>query len=1739
MRHKRGMVGVAFLLLAFFGISFAQAPSSSTRVVRAAAHDVSPPLRDTRWDLPPIMQLIVGNADYSREQLERLRHKLVKEGRLKAPGSHTVLPAHRKPAAMNPLARVHDSRAQRKGAAAQAESETTAVIGFDGLGYSTFDETGFFPTYARPDANAAVGLNYVVETVNSDFAVYDKSDGSLVMGPTSLGTLWTGFGTDCSGGQFTQLLHPVVLYDQLAQRWIISALVQGTSTWCVAISRTDDPTGEYYRYEFDGTLPPGSISDGVKMGVWSNAYYFAFNAFDGGSGQFAVAAFGALDRAAMLAGKDATMVIVGKTQAVYSELPADLDGFTPPPAGAPGLFMNYISPNLYGADAPYALALWAMHVDWNDPHATTLTGPTLIEVPPFNDLLCGGDSACIPEPTPGEPVESISDRLMYRLAYRNFGDHEALVVNQTVTANKDDNPPAAVRWYELDTSAPGAEDWSLKQSGTFDPTDGASRWLGSIAMDRTGDMALGYSLSGPDVSPSVAYTGRLAGDPAGTMTLPETMLAAGSGAQVNTFQQAWGGYSSMALDPDDDCTFWYTDEYYSGIANGKNWSSHISAFKFDACTPVPKGVLTGTVTDAAGGNPVKDASVTLEPGGALARTDESGNYRIELPAGDYTATSGSFGYADKAVSVTVTDGGTTTQNFSLAEAPSATLSGKVTDGSGHGYGLYARIGVTVPGIGQVVEVWTNPADGSYSVKLPKGFEYVLAVKTVLDGYRPAAATLTLSGNATENFALTVGAACTAPGYSFQLGGFGEDFNGNWPPQGWTIVNDVTGSPVIWNTNGYWQDRNITGGTGTAADVSSSKAWIFDGYNGHFDASLVTPPLAVTSLPADPVAVYKANYDHSFQDAFDLDISVDGAAWQNVLHWTKTHGTPYRGPGEKVKADIGAFIPAGASSIRLRWRYYDLAGGNDLSAQIDDVAIGACQPLPGGLIVGQVTDANTGAGITGGSVTDDKQDQAPLLAPTSQSGGLATGTYVLFAPPGDRALTVSAGEYTPGQAQVEAANNKVTAKDFALGAGMLSADPRNLDVHVVVNEQKQEALTLGNSGSADTHYTLLAINTPVPATHPQAMGPFAPTPRYSYGAYFPERFNCPQGQSDCRQSSEEKIASLREGSSAGSQQGDEIYEFPAGISFEGLVVNHDAGDLWLGSSVGNGGDGKAHRFLFDGTNTGDAIKITSVHGLYSSDMAFDGITGRFWQLTAEPPRGQSSFIYEIDPQTQVVTGERIEVPSPQRETGLAFNPVTNTWYAADFSSGTVYHFDSSGTLLDSFNFGKPINGLTYNPATGHLFVLAPFDSQAGSLHNFYVLDVKNHYALLRSFDIHPGIARWNPGVGFGHDCAGHLWVSDALNRNRIVREVESGETGWCSFKGISWLTLAPKLGTVAHGGSASVEVTFDGTGQKPFTSTQAYLKLVGNTPYPAPTIPITVHWDPQPVSLMVSGSASPTSIRKGDNLVYTLTVKNAQQDNHGTATETKLTYSLPQGVAFVSVSGGDGVSCVAPSASAGGTPGVLACDLGTLDQGAAKTVTITVRAEQAGKLTSHFEVTAREPNDSDKSTLVIATTVIGTADVSIKAENATIPMGTSGTLHLSIGNAGPDPATDVVLKLTAGANLKLQSATSDRGACTLAGTNGLSCAIGEIAAGGKVGITAAIFGIAAGSATVTAQAITSAEDPDGSNDVVMATVTVQADNGGTGGSGSDGGGGALDWLALAALLGIALAAVGRKERRRES
>ena len=439
----------------------------------------------------------------------------------------------------------------------------TFNLEFDGLGFGD----NFFCSCMPPDNDGAPGTTQYVQYINLTYAVYDKS-GNMVLGPLSGNSFWSGFSGACENDNSGD---PVVRFDAAAQRWVVAQFAINSKApdyECIAVSQTADATGAYYRYAFPTTRFP----DYPKFGVWPDAYYFSFNNFTilsgGNGGNFVGANVCAADRTNMLAGNAATMQCFQQNSSQYSLLPSDLDGPTPPAAGTPNFFME-LDPS-GSAD----LDVFKFHVDFTTPANSTFTGPTKIPVADFTQL-CAATGNCVPQPTTGSDVlEGLGDRLMYRLVYRNFGDHTTLLVTHSVVAGSS----GGVRWYEIRNPEITP---TVFQSGTFAP-DSQYRWMPSMAMDQNQNIFVGFSRSGSAAGqfPSLVYAGRTPSDPPGTLE-SEVVLKNGAGSQISPYAR-WGDYTSVTVDPTDDCTFWFSEEYEK--ANGGfNWSTAIGTFNFPGC----------------------------------------------------------------------------------------------------------------------------------------------------------------------------------------------------------------------------------------------------------------------------------------------------------------------------------------------------------------------------------------------------------------------------------------------------------------------------------------------------------------------------------------------------------------------------------------------------------------------------------------------------------------------------------------------------------------------------------------------------------------------------------------------------------------------------------------------------------------------------------------------------------------------------------------------------------------------------------------------------------------------------------------------------------------------------------------------------------------------------------------------------------------------------------------------------
>ncbi|MCX6303903.1 MAG: T9SS type A sorting domain-containing protein [Bacteroidetes bacterium] len=463
-----------------------------------------------------------------------------------------------------------------------------------------FDGLGNVNHASPPDTYGDAGPGHYVQLVNLSFAIYDKT-GVKLAGPFNTSSIWEGMPNNSNWGD------GIVMYDEVADRWLISqfsfpTFPLGPFYEMVAVSQTPDPLGAWYRWEFAF----GDIPDYPKFGIWPDGYYMSCTRLKAQTLQRDGVTAVAFDRNAMISGDPAPATIqfsLSAAESPYTFLPADCDGPFPPTG----------TPNYFGYTTNGFFVLREFHADWANPSASTFGNPLNLPISPYANVVEGG----IPQKGSDKLLSSLDGRLMCRLQYRRFKDYQAMVVNHTVGVAS----YAGIRWYEL-RKTNGS--WFVNQQSTYAP-DTLCRWMGSIAMDSAGNIALGYSVSARSVYPSVRFTGRMNHDPPGQMTIHETGIVGGGGCQTGSWsgQNRWGDYSSMVSDPVEPSTFWYTQEYYATTSND-GWSTRIASFSFASildiqATATPPEICPGGTAmldvDVPGGSGSCTYSWTSDPPG--------------------------------------------------------------------------------------------------------------------------------------------------------------------------------------------------------------------------------------------------------------------------------------------------------------------------------------------------------------------------------------------------------------------------------------------------------------------------------------------------------------------------------------------------------------------------------------------------------------------------------------------------------------------------------------------------------------------------------------------------------------------------------------------------------------------------------------------------------------------------------------------------------------------------------------------------------------------------------------------------------------------------------------------------------------------------------------------------------------------------------------------------------------------
>ncbi len=535
------LIGVLFMIIS--GVFAQKEVYHPTVIAKATYFDISPPLRDMAGMAPTHSDLTW------KDGIVKNRFNIKKKGM-------TYMPEGDDPA--------------RQTAFGKMVTDTTI---------QNFDGTGNVNGYIPPDTHGDVGPNHYFQVVNASYQIFSKT-GTSLLGPLNSSTVWNGMPNNSNDGD------AVVLYDEQANRWLFSQFSlpnypNGPFFQMIAVSQTPDPTGSWYRWQYTFTDMP----DYPKFGIWGDGYYMSMNRFTAGAGNYAGTGAVAYERSAMLTGSPGAQMILftlPSTNEAFGLLPSDCDGAFAN-AGTPAYF-TYIN------ELPAHLGILEFHTNWVTPASATFGNLTTVDVQTFTSGISG-----IPQKGTTKKLDEITDRLMYRLQYRKFSDHQSMVTNHTVNAG---SSIAGVRWYELRKTGTA---WTMYQQGTYSP-DANFRWMGSIAMDANGSIALGYSISSSTMFPSIYYTGRHSNDPLNTMTIAEKGIINGGGSQTGGGfgTGRWGDYSAMSVDPSASSTFWYTTEYYSSTS-GTSWKTRIGSFQFTtpfsvAASATPRRLCVGDTT---------------------------------------------------------------------------------------------------------------------------------------------------------------------------------------------------------------------------------------------------------------------------------------------------------------------------------------------------------------------------------------------------------------------------------------------------------------------------------------------------------------------------------------------------------------------------------------------------------------------------------------------------------------------------------------------------------------------------------------------------------------------------------------------------------------------------------------------------------------------------------------------------------------------------------------------------------------------------------------------------------------------------------------------------------------------------------------------------------------------------------------------------------------------------------------
>ncbi|MFC6162341.1 S8 family serine peptidase [Kribbella jiaozuonensis] len=884
------------------------------------------------------------------------------------------------------------------------------------------------------------------------------------------------------------------------------------------------------------------------------------------------------------------------------------------------------------------------------------------------------------------------------------------------------------------------------------------------------------------------------------------------------------------------------------------------------------GTLSGTVTAATGGAALAGASVTVHQDGQADKTlttSSNGTFSSVLPAGDYTLTVASFGYKTQTATATITTGQTTTKNFALESTPQVSVGGTVTDGSGHGWPLYAKVSVEGPG---GVFDYTTPSNGRYSLKVPSGAAYSLKVESKYPGYQTVSQPITVgSGNLTKNISVPVTAdSCTtAPGYKYGSDGVYQTFDSGATPSGWNLV-DNKGNGQVWQFNDPGNRTNLSGGNGGFAVIDSDHY----GPGGSQDTSLVSPVVDLSSVTA-PVIRFNQDLNWLGGEKADVDLSIDGGAtWANVL----TQAADARGVKE-----IAIPQAAGKSAVQVRFHYYDAS--YEWWWEVDSVLIGSqitCEPNGGGLVVGNVKDANTSAFVNGAVVTRDGSSESATTVATPEDTGLNDGFYWLYSSvDGDQGFTAKAGNYVSSTATVPVEADWTTTADYTLKAGQLSVTPGSITGNLKLpTGTVTKSFKVTNTGGADVDvkfgekdsgFVLENANGTKTSKAEVESGTGAPLQRIAVNTSFARMMSGKTGTAP--------VAAKPQAAPWA-----DIADYPATV-MDNRVVNLDGKVYSIGG--GNGSASTANSYVYDPATLAwtaiaplpgarNAITVGVVGGkiIASSGWADAGPAPETWSydpsanawsaLAANPAPRAAAGQAVLDGKLYAVGGCTTSGCTPMSNTVVSYDAASNTWATlANYPQSVA--FASCGAIdgkLYCAGGNDGVNSLksayVYDPGADSWTAIAdaPADHWAAS---YAVAGGK----LLIVGGVQAGAVT---NAGFSYDPASDSWT--ALPNSNLPRYRGGAACGFYKVGGssggftatadsealpgledctessadVSWLSLDKTEATLAPGQSTTVKVTLTANVDQPGAYTGA-VTIGENTPYNVAAVGVTMNVTP--------------------------------------------------------------------------------------------------------------------------------------------------------------------------------------------------------------------------------------------------------------------------------------------------------